>query len=112
MRASSAWAFALRCHPVQWFRPPDRQCSTAVAPGKDRAESMDGAIVSPMPGRVVTVGQGEHVTRGAALVIIEAMKMEVTLTAPFAGTVADVPVGQGQQVAEGMLLIRLEPQEA
>src|SRR5258707_1072387 len=70
----------------------------------------DGAIVSPMPGKIVAVGAapGDAVKKGQALVTLEAMKMEHALTAPFDGKVAEVGVKVGDQVAEGVLLARLE----
>jgi propionyl-CoA carboxylase alpha chain/3-methylcrotonyl-CoA carboxylase alpha subunit len=73
----------------------------------------DGVVLSPMPGRIVAVQAtaGEAVSKGAALVTLEAMKMEHALTAPFDGRVVELPVAVGDQVAEGALLVRVEPQE-
>ncbi len=70
----------------------------------------DGAVRSPMPGRIVAVGvtAGDKVARGAVLVTLEAMKMEHALTAPFDGTVAEIKAAPGDQVAEGLLLVRLD----
>jgi 3-methylcrotonyl-CoA carboxylase alpha subunit len=70
----------------------------------------DGAIMSPMPGLVIAVAvePGATVTKGQRLVVLEAMKMEMALVAPFDGTVADLKVRAGTQVAEGTLLIRIE----
>jgi biotin carboxyl carrier protein len=69
----------------------------------------DGAIRAPMPGRIlaVLVAQGAVVTKGQALVTVEAMKMEHTLTAPFAGTVADLAHKVGDQVSEGAVLLKI-----
>ena len=70
----------------------------------------DGALRSPMPGKIaaVHVAVGDVVDRGAALVTLEAMKMEHALTAPFDGVVAEVAVRQGDQVGEGVMLVRVE----
>jgi acetyl/propionyl-CoA carboxylase alpha subunit len=70
----------------------------------------DGAILSPMPGRIVAVAAktGNAVAAGTALVTLEAMKMEHVLTAPFDGTVVEVAAEVGQQVSEGVLLARVE----
>ena len=70
----------------------------------------DGAIVSPMPGRVIAVevAVGEQVARGQRLVTLEAMKMEHSLVAPFDGTVAELNAEAGGQVNEGKLLVRVE----
>jgi 3-methylcrotonyl-CoA carboxylase alpha subunit len=71
----------------------------------------DGVIRSPMPGRVtvVNVEKGALVAKGQKLVAVEAMKMEHGLTAPFDGVVAELATAEGQQVAEGALLLRIEP---
>jgi 3-methylcrotonyl-CoA carboxylase alpha subunit len=70
----------------------------------------DGTIVSPMPGRIVAldVAAGSRVTRGQRLLVLEAMKLEHNLMAPFDGIVAELRTGQGQQVIEGALLLRIE----
>jgi 3-methylcrotonyl-CoA carboxylase alpha subunit len=70
----------------------------------------DGVIVSPMPGRIVAldVTTGTRVTRGQRLLVLEAMKLEHNLMAPFDGIVAELRTGQGQQVIEGELLLRIE----
>jgi 3-methylcrotonyl-CoA carboxylase alpha subunit len=47
------------------------------------------------------VDVGEHVEKGHRVAIIEAMKMEHALTAPVTGTVTEIAVGAGAQVAEG-----------
>ena len=89
------------------FRDPAAQ----AAPDADLGS---GAVVSPMPGRVVAVvaAAGDVVAKGAPLVVVEAMKMELALQAPFAGTVVEVAARLGQLVAEGAVLVRLEPQDA
>jgi len=72
----------------------------------------DGAILSPMPGRIIAVDvtAGQSVTKGQRLVTLEAMKMEHSLTAPFDGVVADLTATPEAQVPEGTLLVRIEPQ--
>lgn len=69
-----------------------------------------GAVLSPLPGVVVAVHvrEGEMVRSGARLLTLSAMKMEHDLTAPAAGTVADLRVRPQQTVAIGDLLLRLE----
>lgn len=70
----------------------------------------DGAIIAPMPGRVIAlmVAKGDRVTRGQPLVVIEAMKMEQTLSAPFDGVVSEMKVLADAQVVEGSVLMQLE----
>jgi len=66
-----------------------------------------GRLTAPMPGRVtrVHVAAGDTVTRGQALLVLEAMKMEHTITAPAAGTVERVRFGEGELVEEGAELL-------
>jgi acetyl-CoA/propionyl-CoA carboxylase, biotin carboxylase, biotin carboxyl carrier protein len=70
-----------------------------------------GMVRSPMPGVVlaVKVAAGEQVAAGQALVIVEAMKMEHTLTAPTDGTVTDLPARQGAPVRVDELLAVVTP---
>jgi 3-methylcrotonyl-CoA carboxylase alpha subunit len=74
-------------------------------------ERGDGTIMSPLPGcvAVLDVQAGDRVTRGQRLLIVEAMKMEHGLVAPFDGSVVDVRVSKGQQIVEGTLLMRIVP---
>ncbi|MDP1987801.1 biotin/lipoyl-containing protein, partial [Phenylobacterium sp.] len=69
----------------------------------------DGAVIAPMPGKVVAVAvkAGDAVTRGQTLVTLEAMKMEHALAAAFDGVVESVSVAAGDQVSEGAVLARL-----
>ena len=73
-----------------------------------------GLVRAPMHGKVlsVLVEQGERVTRGQRLAIIEAMKMEHTLHAPIEGTVAEIAVTADAQVAEGAKLMVIAPLQA
>jgi len=73
----------------------------------------DGALLSPMPGRVlsVEVRQGDRVAKGQKLLTLEAMKMEHSLVAPFDGVVAELEAVEGGQVSEGTLLVRVEKGE-
>ncbi len=79
----------------------------------DAAEAGGDAIIAPMPGlvKVVKAQVGAAVSRGDALIVLEAMKMEHTLTAPRDGTVAEVLAGVGDQVTDGTLLLSLEKQD-
>jgi biotin carboxyl carrier protein len=63
-----------------------------------------------MHGRVLEIlaAVGDRVTAGQRLAVIEAMKMEHTLRAPFAGTVTQVAVGAGAQVVEGAQIMLIE----
>jgi 3-methylcrotonyl-CoA carboxylase alpha subunit len=69
----------------------------------------EGSLLTPLPGTVVKVhvSVGERVARGAALVTVEAMKMEHTLTAPTEGVVARILFGVADRVAAGAILVEL-----
>ena len=73
----------------------------------------DGAILSPMPGKVIAVdvAAGDKVTKGQKLLTLEAMKMEHSLTAPFDGVVAELNASAGAQVQVEALLVRIEKVE-
>ncbi|BCW89004.1 Acetyl-/propionyl-coenzyme A carboxylase alpha chain [Alphaproteobacteria bacterium SO-S41] len=74
----------------------------------DTAADTGSTVLSPMPGKIVQVlaEPGQQVKRGAALAVLEAMKMEHTLTAPADRKIAEVPVSVGDQVTEGSVIIR------
>jgi len=76
--------------------------------GEGQAEG--GRLTAPMPGKVVSfaVKAGDKVSKGQALAVMEAMKMEHTIAAPLDGTVAELLYGPGDQVAEGAELLKLE----
>jgi 3-methylcrotonyl-CoA carboxylase alpha subunit len=71
----------------------------------------DGVIRAPMPGRIaqVRVAVGDHLLAGQIVLVLEAMKMEHALTAPFEATVTELSASMGEQVVEGASLARLEP---
>ncbi|OZI66255.1 acetyl-CoA carboxylase biotin carboxylase subunit [Bordetella genomosp. 11] len=68
-----------------------------------------GDMTAPMPGKIISIGvrAGDAVRKGQALLVMEAMKMEHTITAAADGEVAEVFYAVGDQVAEGAALIAL-----
>jgi len=74
----------------------------------DEAEAA-GAIVTPMPGKITRVfaEQGQRVKKGEPLLVLEAMKMEHTITAPAEAVVESLGYAAGDQVEEGATLIVL-----
>ena len=70
-------------------------------------DAVAGSLVAPMPGSVVRVlvEPGDSVVKGQPLVVLEAMKMEHTVSAPGEGAVSDVRVSAGQQVEAGAVLV-------
>ncbi len=77
-------------------------------------DAVSGTLAAPMPGKIiqVLVAEGDKVTKGQALVVLEAMKMEHTITAPVAGTIATLHYAPGDQVTDGAELLVLDPEEA
>ncbi|MDD5030724.1 MAG: acetyl/propionyl/methylcrotonyl-CoA carboxylase subunit alpha [Rhodoferax sp.] len=73
------------------------------------APAEGGRLTAPMPGKVVSfaVQAGDVVTKGQALAVMEAMKMEHTIAAPADGVVAELLYAPGDQVVEGAELLRL-----
>jgi len=84
-----------------------------VARGGGALAASDGAILAPMPGKdiAVDVAEGDSVTAGQRLMVLEAMKMEHALTAPFDGTVTDLAAATGGQVQVEAVLCVVEPAE-
>lgn len=78
-----------------------------------RAEAAQGSLEAQMPGQVVAVlvEAGEKVAAGQPLVLLEAMKMELRVVAPYAGRVQAVRCREGDVVERGAQLVVLEPAE-
>ena len=103
-----AWAGSWR---LNLPGPPPRAApdidESAREPGSTPEQA---ALTAPMPGTVirVLVEPGAHVTARQQLVVLEAMKMETPLVAPYDATVKAVHVAEGDRVAGGALLVELE----
>ncbi len=78
--------------------------------GLSAARQQDEHIVAPMPGRIisVSVALGDSVSEGQTLVVMEAMKMEISLKAPADGVVAGVTVKADDFVAAGANVVELD----
>lgn len=89
------------------FTMPDRLADD------DQGDAAGDQLVAPMPGlvKVVAAEGGGRVSKGDALIVMEAMKMELTLEAPRDGVVAELHVEAGQQVTDGAVLLALAPEE-
>nr|WP_315486234.1 acetyl/propionyl/methylcrotonyl-CoA carboxylase subunit alpha [uncultured Undibacterium sp.] len=74
------------------------------------AEAEGGRLTAPMPGKIVAVvvKNGQEVKKGEALLIMEAMKMEHTISAPHDGVVDEVLYAVGDQVTEGAPLLNFK----
>ena len=80
--------------------------------GNAPAAEASGDILAPMPGAVleVLVSEGDRVERNQTVVVMESMKMELTITASRSGVVRRVAVQPGQLVERGMRLLELAPE--
>jgi biotin carboxyl carrier protein len=69
-----------------------------------------GELIAPMPGQVraVNVNEGEAVTKGQTLLVLEAMKMEIRIQAPFDGMVSSILVKVGQTVEREQILVKMD----
>src|SRR5207247_3928887 len=76
----------------------------APIPGEEIVTAIMEGVVTALTAR-----EGEVVPSGAPLVVLEAMKMEIRLVAPFAGRVKRVACKVGDVVARGMVLVELDP---
>lgn len=81
--------------------------------GQGKSGQAKADIAAPMPGKVtkLLVKDGEAVSVGQVLAVMEAMKMEYSLKAEQAGTVKTVECKVGDQVALGKVLVRIEPEK-
>ena len=97
-----------------WHRESGNLCLEYLPSGPSAKNAADGQhCTSHGPGQVlrILVSQGQAVTQGDPLVVIESMKMESTLVAPGTGTVAEIPVAKGELISSGQLLVRLYAHE-
>ncbi|MBO9648966.1 MAG: biotin/lipoyl-binding protein [Variovorax sp.] len=106
---------ALQADAVHLFHAGRAWSFERVSERKSRvAEGGNGAVTAPLTGRIVDVAvrEGDTVQAGQRLVVLEAMKMEHTLTAPIEGVVAEVCAQAGGQSSKGALLLRIEEEKA
>ena len=90
--------------------PAAPAASVAAAPAAAPAAGALAAgevVTSPMPGNIlkINVAQGQHVSEGDVLIVLEAMKMENEVSATKSGTVAQISVTKGAVVETGTPLV-------
>lgn len=105
-------ALVARQGPLTWVSYRGRQYVFGTEPRRRSATSHHrGDTCAPMPGRIVEsfVELGQQVSAGQRLMVLEAMKMQHAVTAPFAGTVTGVFARVGDQVADAAQLVHVEP---
>jgi len=99
------WKDADRTGTADAIAEAETHDADALAPGQ-------AAVPSPVPGAVwrIAVAEGARVNAGDTLVVVESMKMEMTVAAPAAGSVTEIRCTEGRQVALGqtLMIIALE----
>jgi biotin carboxyl carrier protein len=100
------WVTLRGVHAAGTCRPPAENHALAQAEAGER-------LRAPLPGKVikVAVANGQQVAEGDVLLILEAMKVEHKITAPYAGTVSRLPFREGDLVNRDDQLVEMEPKE-
>ncbi|MBI4704154.1 MAG: acetyl-CoA carboxylase biotin carboxyl carrier protein subunit, partial [Deltaproteobacteria bacterium] len=108
--------YAVRSPEWLWIWADGRARLVGEAQGRRTARRGGGAqqaVTPPMPAVVtkVLVQVGQQVAKGEPLVVVSAMKMEMTLSAPHAGTVVAIRVAPGAKGSPGDVLVDVQPGE-
>lgn len=121
VEGSGAWtvagepAVAARDDATMWIAWGGRAYEIALEPAERGIDALAATeVTAPMPGVVLSVEarDGQRVSRGDLLAVVEAMKMEMRVEAPSAGTVTKVLCAAGQQIERGQRLVEFEPDAA
>lgn len=82
----------------------------ALAHAQDGDGDHAGGLTAPMPGKIISIAvqAGDKVSKGQPLLVMEAMKMEHTISAPADGEVQEVFYAVGDQVGEGAELVAID----
>ncbi|MGJ8560792.1 MAG: acetyl/propionyl/methylcrotonyl-CoA carboxylase subunit alpha [Litorimonas sp.] len=108
-----AWDTLVKDDHVSLTRNGDFIIVPRFVPGGQNAAASGNAVIAPMSGKVISVlvEPGATVTADQPLVILEAMKMEMTLKSPRDGVVADVTAVVGVLVDDGQALVTLDDED-
>lgn len=84
-----------------------------ASPLQKKKREKEHSLGAPMPGSIlrIHVSVGEEVKKGAALVTLEAMKMEHQITSPYDGVIESIDCAEGAMVQPGVDLISVDPSE-
>ena len=94
---------------IRPVRVRDRAVESVTAAAEKADPAVPGQVAAPFAGAVtVTAKVGDEVSAGDAVAVIEAMKMEATITSPVDGTVTRVVTTQPTKVEGGDLLVVVE----
>lgn len=110
---SGAWDLHMEGARFELEVVDERTRAIRAMTGQDAAGSGPSAIRAPMPGLVtrVDVEEGDPVTAGQTVAIIEAMKMENDLKADSDGVVMNIKTRAGEPVEKGAVIMELAPEE-
>ncbi|MFN4240342.1 MAG: acetyl/propionyl/methylcrotonyl-CoA carboxylase subunit alpha [Erythrobacter cryptus] len=110
-KANTPWWLETREGVLMIVEGDDQIVTLPRHEGSGQASAADGTILAPMPGKVIAVdvAEGEAVTAGQRLIVLEAMKMEHALAAPFDGVVEGLAVRPGAQVEVEAVLAHVVP---
>ena len=99
---------------VAWQGQPWLLTTPDPMRGERRTDAGDADVTAPMPATVLSIDvvEGQTVVAGQRLGALEAMKMELTLTAPDDGVVTHIGAAAGDQVRQGAVLVTVEPVES
>ena len=77
------------------------------------ASTNDGALVAPMPGKIMKIQSkvGDQVQPQQVVIVMEAMKMEYSIESPIKGLLTDLKCNEGQQVALGEFLAQVKGED-
>jgi len=109
--AGTGFAIAVRDGDEVWVRYGGRTYRLEALRARSRPrERQTGGLASPMPGQVqkLLVGPGTEVNAHEPLLVVEAMKMQLEIKAPYRGTVVKFLTVEGEQVEAGVPLVELE----
>jgi acetyl/propionyl-CoA carboxylase alpha subunit len=110
----NGWPYEIAFDPdLQWIKAYDGLHKVEIHDRNQhvaRPRSGDGRVKAPIPGLItrILVEPGAQVEAGQALLILEAMKMENEIRAPFDGFVSSIPVSAGQTVARNQVLVEVK----
>ena len=101
-------------HSAVYFDDGDTFVTSSRMGAQAAGAASDGSLRAPMPGKIVAtpLKAGDSVIKGQSVVVLEAMKMEHALVAPFDGKVAGISVRVGDQVPADAVLATVLPDEA
>ncbi|MBU0947015.1 MAG: biotin/lipoyl-binding protein [Proteobacteria bacterium] len=98
------------CPPLEKQLPTQLTTSSpSPSPSSSALTADSGTIITPIPGQIISisVSQGEKIRCGQKLLVLEAMKLENSITATMDGTVNEILVAEGDVVTQGQPLIVL-----